>query len=83
MEPVLKIVKEMGINIPYGAYANTFKPIKTNQKANTDETIVREDTTPEVYLKFTLKWKKLGATIIGGCCGIGPEHIKALHKLNH
>ncbi|MAL70756.1 MAG: homocysteine S-methyltransferase, partial [Alteromonas sp.] len=23
-------------------------------------------------------WVAAGATIIGGCCGIGPEHIKAI-----
>ncbi len=25
-------------------------------------------------------WHKLGATVFGGCCGIGPEHIATLHK---
>ncbi len=25
-------------------------------------------------------WQKLGATIFGGCCGIGPDHIAALAK---
>ncbi len=25
-------------------------------------------------------WQKLGASIFGGCCGIGPEHIAALSK---
>lgn len=25
-------------------------------------------------------WQKLGASIFGGCCGIGPDHIAALSK---
>ena len=25
-------------------------------------------------------WQKAGATIFGGCCGLGPEHIEALAK---
>jgi S-methylmethionine-dependent homocysteine/selenocysteine methylase len=25
-------------------------------------------------------WQKLGATIFGGCCGLGPDHIHALAK---
>ena len=25
-------------------------------------------------------WKALGASIFGGCCGIGPEHIRALAR---
>ena len=23
-------------------------------------------------------WKDLGASIIGGCCGLGPDYIKAI-----
>jgi len=26
------------------------------------------------------EWTKLGADIIGGCCRIGPEHIKEISK---
>ena len=26
-------------------------------------------------------WVDEGAQIIGGCCGIGPEHIRALAQL--
>ncbi len=33
---------------------------------------------PEDYLVFAKRWYELGATIIGGCCGIGPDHIQAL-----
>ena len=25
-------------------------------------------------------WIAAGARIVGGCCGIGPEHIRALHQ---
>ena len=27
-----------------------------------------------------MKLKDVGANIIGGCCGTGPDHIKALRK---
>ena len=30
------------------------------------------------YLEYALKWIDKGVQIIGGCCGIGPEHIKVL-----
>ena len=23
-------------------------------------------------------WLKLGARLVGGCCGIGPEHVRLL-----
>ncbi|GAL15013.1 homocysteine S-methyltransferase [Vibrio astriarenae] len=31
-------------------------------------------------MKFAKRWHELGATIIGGCCGIGPKHIQALKE---
>ncbi|MFP5303385.1 homocysteine S-methyltransferase family protein, partial [Cobetia sp. SIMBA_158] len=36
------------------------------------------DISPSEYLGFAKKWHALGATIIGGCCGIGPEFIEVL-----
>jgi S-methylmethionine-dependent homocysteine/selenocysteine methylase len=33
---------------------------------------------PEAYLKHARQWRSEGAIIIGGCCGIGPEHIAQL-----
>jgi len=33
---------------------------------------------PERYLKAARRWKKLGAQVIGGCCGTTPDHIRAL-----
>ncbi len=37
-----------------------------------------ERVSPEDYVASALKWRDLGARIIGGCCGTGPEHIAAL-----
>lgn len=82
MAPALEIVKNMNIDILYGAYANAFEPIKRDQKANSEETTLRDDTSPDYYLAEARKWQALGATIIGGCCGIGPEHISVLATLN-
>ena len=33
---------------------------------------------PEEYLQEAMAWADRGAQLIGGCCGIGPEHIKVL-----
>jgi S-methylmethionine-dependent homocysteine/selenocysteine methylase len=27
-----------------------------------------------------MSWVRNGASIIGGCCEIGPQHIKVLHS---
>jgi methionine synthase I (cobalamin-dependent) len=34
--------------------------------------------TPADLVKKSHDWNKLGATIFGGCCGMGPDHIHAL-----
>lgn len=43
----------------------------------------RADLTPALYLKEVEKWVKLGASIIGGCCGVFPEHIEAVSSHYH
>jgi S-methylmethionine-dependent homocysteine/selenocysteine methylase len=35
---------------------------------------------PQDLVIRSQEWRGAGATIFGGCCGIGPEHIKALSK---
>ena len=39
---------------------------------------MRKDLDPSGYLEFARDWVAGGAGIVGGCCGIGPEHIAAL-----
>ena len=84
MAAALEIVQKSNITIPYGAYANTFPPKKKEYFANDPENDVnmRDDITPEEYLRYAKQWVNLGATIIGGCCGIGPQHIEKLTELN-
>ena len=36
--------------------------------------------TPDDLVHKSHEWNALGATIFGGCCGIGPDHIEALAK---
>ena len=33
---------------------------------------------PDAYLAEARKWVALGARAVGGCCGIGPAHIRLL-----
>ncbi|VEH66307.1 homocysteine methyltransferase [Rodentibacter pneumotropicus] len=65
-------------NIRIGAYANAFPPQPKDATANDGLDEIRQDLNPQQYLLWTEKWVENGATIIGGCCGIGPEHIQAL-----
>lgn len=66
------------INI--GAYANAFPPQPKNATANDGLDELRADLTPVTYLQSAQKWQELGADLIGGCCGIGPDHIRVLSE---
>jgi len=33
---------------------------------------------PQTYADVAAEWRQMGATIVGGCCGTGPAHVKAL-----
>ncbi len=64
--------------IEIGAYANAFQPKNESIQANEGVSDLRSDLDPPGYLAFARDWVARGATIVGGCCGIGPEHIAAL-----
>ena len=64
-----------------GVYANAF-PLMDDEYAGANANIhqLRADITPESYLHFARHWAEIGADIIGGCCGISPDHIRLLAK---
>mgnify|MGYP001190666019 FL=1 len=35
---------------------------------------------PEAYLEYARKWVASGTQVIGGCCGLGPDHIRLLRE---
>ncbi len=40
--------------------------------------LMEEPMTPEEFAEWAMQMVKNGASIIGGCCGSGPEHIHAI-----
>lgn len=78
MLPALQIIKDFAPSIPIGAYANNFDTTHKSDSANAELSGLRQDITPQKYLEFAKLWIANGASIIGGCCGIGPEHIQYL-----
>ena len=73
-------LKGLGSPMRIGVYANAFPPQPKDATANAGLDEVRADLTPAGYLVFARDWVQRGATLIGGCCGIGPEHIAALRQ---
>jgi homocysteine S-methyltransferase len=67
--------------LPFGAYANGFTHISDAFKQDSPTVAAlqaRHDLTPDRYAGFAMGWVAQGATIVGGCCEVGPAHIRAL-----
>lgn len=71
-------------DVRLGAYANRLTPISSDwtMAGSTEPQALRDDVPPQVYCdKFARVWvQNFGATLIGGCCGITPEHISVLKQ---
>ena len=67
-----------GSEIRIGVYANGFGPPPEGYSANEAVRDIRADLGPVNYLDWAQRWVDAGATMVGGCCGIGPDHIAAL-----
>lgn len=70
----------LGGTIEIGVYANAFPPQPKEATANETILPLREDLDPAGYAMRARAWREAGAGIIGGCCGIGPEHIEVLRS---
>ncbi|KPK15777.1 MAG: hypothetical protein AMJ62_08425 [Myxococcales bacterium SG8_38] len=72
MQPYVDAIASVGL--PIGAYANA---------GAEQEGLGWAATSPEAaeaYADLAEGWVAAGASVVGGCCGTGPEHIKALSK---
>lgn len=67
-----------------GGYANGFAGIPEGYDIATvgiDGLGERSDLGPTAYAAIVARWLDQGATLVGGCCQIGPDHIAALRGL--
>mmetsp|Transcript_21515 Transcript_21515/g.52343 ORF Transcript_21515/g.52343 Transcript_21515/m.52343 type:complete len:672 (-) Transcript_21515:584-2599(-) len=69
-------------NKPIGAMPNCFAPVPTDWSLSGEHGFVpiREDLRPIDFAGYARGWVDRGATIIGGCCGIGPEHLTTMAR---
>jgi len=79
----IPIIKQF--ELPFGAYANGFSEINDEYKKVSSTVAVlqkRQDLSNKKYADDVLTWIESGATIVGGCCEIGPTAIATLaHRL--
>ncbi|MBT6123081.1 MAG: homocysteine S-methyltransferase family protein [Candidatus Puniceispirillum sp.] len=68
-----------GLGLQIGVYANAF-PLMDDDYEHANSTLneMRHDVTPQRYAEYAVQWAAAGADIIGGCCGISPDHITTL-----
>ena len=68
----LRVVQD-GWNGPIGAYPESGKFVMPNWQFD-------QIVSPEELLGRAKQWVQMGVQLIGGCCGIGPEHIRVLKE---
>ena len=68
----LEVVKQQWTG-PLGAYGHSGQFVMPNWQFN-------DVISPETYLTQARIWVAAGARLIGGCCGIGPDHIRLLSE---
>lgn len=75
---LVSLADELGV--PCGAYANGFDAIDPGfTPSSTVERLQRRgDLDPEDHLSWVTRWRNAGLSILGGCCEIGPDHIRLI-----
>ncbi|KRS13901.1 homocysteine methyltransferase [Roseovarius atlanticus] len=77
----LEVIK--GFGVPFGAYGNGFAEISEGflgDAPTVDALEQRKDMGPLDYAEYVMGWVGQGATIVGGCCEIGPAHIAEIAR---
>ncbi len=73
--PFVEAIARLQLGVALGAYAN----------AGRADDQIGWTSSPQpgamAYAKLAKQWIDAGATLLGGCCGTGPEHIRALGEL--
>jgi S-methylmethionine-dependent homocysteine/selenocysteine methylase len=80
-DPVRRIdFSNLDVSPRIGVYANAFDEETDEKKANDGLSGMRAELDGDGYLGFARSWTEAGATMVGGCCGIGVEQIGRLAR---
>ncbi|MBD3224303.1 MAG: homocysteine S-methyltransferase [Caldithrix sp.] len=69
------------LDMPFGGYGNAFTSINALKPGGTvDVLTARDDMNEKKYALHVMDWIQKGATVIGGCCEVGPSYIHYIYK---
>ncbi len=80
VETAKQVLKAEGADLEIGVYANAFEGEQGESAANEGLHATREDLNDAAYSRFACSWVDAGASMVGGCCGIGAAHIHRLKQ---
>lgn len=69
------------LEIPYGGYANGFTSVEALKPGGTVNVLsARKDLDEKKYAHHAMNWIQKGASMVGGCCEVGPAYIQYLQN---
>lgn len=74
--PFVCALGDASLGVPVGAYANA-GTIDDKMGWSVDGQPA-SGLAAELYLRHAKRWVESGATILGGCCGTGPAHVRTM-----
>ncbi len=79
VERAMAVLSKCGVR--FGGLANGFTSIAALAPGGTVDLLnARDDLGPSEYADHAMKWCEQGATLIGGCCEVGPSHIAEIRQ---
>ncbi|OLP62426.1 homocysteine methyltransferase [Xaviernesmea oryzae] len=80
VETASGVIKAAPSSMRIGVYANAFEGEQGDSAANEGLHATRDDLNGDAYSRFACNWVDAGASLVGGCCGIGAAHIHRLKQ---
>jgi S-methylmethionine-dependent homocysteine/selenocysteine methylase len=84
LEDITAAVAELrrNVRVPVGAWAHVGRYDPPSWKFGFYPRFSGTEAVPPArYAQAAREWRKLGAQVIGGCCGTTPEHVRALREV--
>ncbi|MCD0463258.1 homocysteine S-methyltransferase family protein [Roseiconus lacunae] len=69
------------LSVPIGAYANAGHRDEGIGWEESDNANQEDSESVKQYVQLARQWCDAGATILGGCCGTGPAHIRGVSRM--